>query len=173
MPPLLWTNVLVHSMTFSKLLHWRCPESFSVLSLFGQTPIPTIKGSITVTSWWTRWRRDCLLHRLFSRRPKKTSKLRNTGLCEGNSQGTGEFPTQRASNAENLFIWLRDHGSPWPTLNLPRLVPTGSWWYVVCLLVRCLMPTACNLDKLMAKLQMGTLSAISPMKAGQYRRFVF
>ena len=39
-------------------------------------------------------------NRLFRRRSKKTSKLRVTGLCEGNSPETGEFPTQRASNAE-------------------------------------------------------------------------
>ena len=31
---------------------------------------------------------------------KKTSKLRVTGLCEGNSPVTGEFTAQRASNAE-------------------------------------------------------------------------
>ena len=35
---------------------------------------------------------NCLLNRLFRRRSKKTSKLRVTGLCEGNSPGTGEFP---------------------------------------------------------------------------------
>ena len=29
--------------------------------------------------------RDCLLKRIFRRRSKKTSKLRGTGLCEGNS----------------------------------------------------------------------------------------
>ena len=40
---------------------------------------------------------------------KKTSKLRITGLCAGNSPGTGEFPAQRASNAENVFIWWRHH----------------------------------------------------------------
>ena len=33
-------------------------------------------------------------------RSKKTSKLRVTGLCEGNSPVTGEFPAQRSSNAE-------------------------------------------------------------------------
>ena len=43
---------------------------------------------------------DCLLYRLFRRRSKKTSKLRVTGLCAGNSPGTGEFPAQVASNAE-------------------------------------------------------------------------
>ena len=52
---------------------------------------------------------DCLLNRLFRRRPKKTSKLRVTGLCEGNSPVTGEFPTQWASNAENVSIWWRHH----------------------------------------------------------------
>ena len=40
---------------------------------------------------------------------KKISKLRVTGPCEGNSPMTGEFPTQRASNAENVFIWWRHH----------------------------------------------------------------
>ena len=34
----------------------------------------------------------CLLNRLFRCRSKKTSKLRVTGLCEGNSPVTGEFP---------------------------------------------------------------------------------
>ena len=34
----------------------------------------------------------CLLNRLFRRKSKKTSKLRVTGLCAGNSPGTGEFP---------------------------------------------------------------------------------
>ena len=42
---------------------------------------------------------------------KKTSKLRVTGLCEGNSPVTDEFPAQRAaSNAENVSIWWRHHG---------------------------------------------------------------
>ena len=34
-------------------------------------------------------------------------KLHITGLCEGNSPVTVEFPAQRASNAENLSIWWR------------------------------------------------------------------
>ena len=64
----------------------------------------------------------CLLGRLFGRRSKKTSKLRVTGkktpklrvtgLCAGNSPspGTGEFPAQMASNAENVCILWRHHG---------------------------------------------------------------
>ena len=52
---------------------------------------------------------DCLLNRLFRRRSKKTSKLRVTCLCAGNSLGTGGFPAQMASYAENVFIWWRHY----------------------------------------------------------------
>ena len=41
---------------------------------------------------------------------KKTLKLRVTGLCEGNSPVTSEFPSQRASNAENVSISWRQLG---------------------------------------------------------------
>ena len=47
---------------------------------------------------------DCLLNRLFRHRSKKTSKLRVTGPCAGNSPETGEFPAQMSSNAENVSI---------------------------------------------------------------------
>ena len=52
---------------------------------------------------------NCLLNHLFRYKTKKTSKLRITGLCAGNSPVTGEFPTQRASNKENVSIWWRHH----------------------------------------------------------------
>ena len=51
----------------------------------------------------------CLLNRLFRPRSKKTSKLRVTGLCAGNSPVAGEFPAQMASNTENVSTWWRDH----------------------------------------------------------------
>ena len=41
---------------------------------------------------------------VYSGRSKKTSKLHVTGLCVGNSPGTGEFPAQMASYAENVSI---------------------------------------------------------------------
>ena len=50
-----------------------------------------------------------MLNRLSRRRSEKASKLRVTGLCAGNSPVTGEFPAQRASNAENVSIWWRHH----------------------------------------------------------------
>ena len=40
---------------------------------------------------------------------RKILKLRVTGLCAGNSPGTGEFHAQMASNAENISIWWRHH----------------------------------------------------------------
>ena len=52
---------------------------------------------------------DCSLNRLFRRRSKKRSKVRVTGLCVGISPGSGEFPAQMASNAENVSIWWRHH----------------------------------------------------------------
>ena len=53
--------------------------------------------------------RDCLLNPSFRRRSKKTSKLRVPGLCAGNSPVTGEFPAQKASDAENVSSWWRHH----------------------------------------------------------------
>ena len=72
------------------------------------------ENHITVTSHWgdtvsNHQPHGCLLNRLFRRRSKQTSKLRVTGLCAGNSPGTGEFPAQMASNAENVCIWWRHH----------------------------------------------------------------
>ena len=51
----------------------------------------------------------CLFNGLFRCRSKKTSKLRVTGLWAGNSPGTGEFPAQMTSNAENVSIWWPHH----------------------------------------------------------------
>ena len=56
-----------------------------------------------------RWRLKSPALRLFTQpfiqcQYKETSKLLVTGLCAGNSPVTGEFPTQRASNAENVSI---------------------------------------------------------------------
>ena len=56
-------------------------------------------------------RLDFLVNRLFGRGSNKTSKLRVIGFCEVNPPVTGEFPSQRAINAENVFIWWRCHGA--------------------------------------------------------------
>ena len=51
----------------------------------------------------------CLVNCLFRRSSKKTSKFCITGLCEGNSPVTCEFPAQRASNMEYISIWWHHH----------------------------------------------------------------
>ena len=84
---------------------------------------PSFSGSLIVQlvyewaysplgSWALQWRHNgcdgvsnhqrlcCLPNRLFRRWSKKTSKLRVTVLCEGNSPVTGEFPSQKASNVK-------------------------------------------------------------------------
>ena len=61
---------------------------------------------------------ECLLNRSFMRRSKKTSKLRVTGLCAGNSPETGEFPAQMSSNTENVAIWWRHHATIFPGFNM-------------------------------------------------------
>ena len=57
---------------------------------------------------------DCLLNRLFRHRSKKTLELHVTGLCAGNSPVTGEFPSQKASNAGNVSIWWCHHARVFP-----------------------------------------------------------
>ena len=46
---------------------------------------------------------------VYSGADQESIKARVTGLCEGNSPLTGEFPAERASNAENVSIWWRHH----------------------------------------------------------------
>ena len=59
---------------------------------------------------WNHQPYHCLLNCLFGRRSKKTSKLRVASLWVRNLPGTGEFPAQMASNAENVSIRWRHHG---------------------------------------------------------------
>ena len=40
---------------------------------------------------------------------KENIKVPRHRLCEGKSPVTGEFPSHRASNAENFSIWWRHH----------------------------------------------------------------
>ena len=92
--------------------------------------------------WTLRWRHNghnsvsnhqphhCLLNRLFRRRSKKTPKLRVTGLCVGNSPGTGEFPAQMASYAESVSIWWRHHDEWWQWSDF--IAWLNSWDCFIC-----------------------------------------
>ena len=75
----------------------------------------------------------CLLNRLFRRKSKKTSKLRVTGLCAGNSPGTGAFPAQMASYAESVSIWWRHH--VFRTRDLMD-IQKQSWVITLCLIIK-------------------------------------
>ena len=74
----------------------------------------------------THRRLDCLLNRLFKRRPNKTSTLCVTGLCEENPPVTGGFPSQRASIAENVSHLMT---SSWMTQRSHQVIRSyGSAW---------------------------------------------
>ena len=77
---------------------------------------------------------------LFGRRSKKTSKLGITGLCARNSPVTGEFPAQKASDAENVSIWWRHHGSRngWVHGEVERIPVACVPIYLSNLIGRCL-----------------------------------
>ena len=84
---------------------------------------------------------DFLVNHLFRRRPKKTSKLRVTGLCAGNSPVTGEFPAQMASNVENVFICWRHHDLWTPTTYLTAI---AKLWQPVASYCMPQIYTKCN-----------------------------
>ena len=101
-------------------------KTYTETTEYYEIQIPDVsKPSIFMLQYSLQWRHngydsvskhqpyDCLLNRLFRRRSKKTSKLRVTGLCAGNSPRTGEFTVQMASDAENVSIWWRHHVFGW------------------------------------------------------------
>ena len=101
----IWCDAFPHMISECQFTHWICYMTSTMYSVC--TPLQ-----------WRHNERDglsnhqphgCLLSRLCRRRSKKTSKPRVTGLCEGNSPVTGEFPAQKSSNAENVSIWLSHH----------------------------------------------------------------
>ena len=78
--------------------------------------ICTSPGFLTVASQSARSRLKSPASRLFTQpfiqaQSKKTSKLLLTGLCDVYSPVSGEFPAQRATNAEKVAIWWRHHVS--------------------------------------------------------------
>ena len=75
---------------------------------------------------------DCLLNRLFRGRTKETSKLRVTGLCVGNSPGTGEFPhkwpvTRKMSQFDDVIMKLEEYGKKVPATIQTKIHATRPW----------------------------------------------
>ena len=117
--------LLVHSTRQHDVMFW---TKFMMTSWYWHTGL-CAENPREAKLWWflccqpaLQWRhngrdgvsnhqpRHYLLNRLFRHRSKKTSKLRVTGLCAGNSLVTDEFSAQMASNADNFFIQWRQHG---------------------------------------------------------------
>ena len=96
-------------------LHNGISYTGKLASLYWIGALASAMGGVTHQSWDNmsgvsyHQPNHCLLNHLFRHRSKKTSKLCDTGLCTRNSLVTGEFPTQKSSNAENVSIWWRHH----------------------------------------------------------------
>ena len=103
-------RVIIHSCLYR---YWQESYNFLFMTELIRIVIHTCTG--LTLQWrhngrdgvWNHQPHDCLLRR----RSKKTSKLRVTGLCSGNSPVTSEFSAQMASNSENVSIWWRHHGN--------------------------------------------------------------
>ena len=84
-------------------------------------PVPSISRCIHIVY---RWRLKSPISRLFTQsfiqvRIKENIKApRHWPVC-GEFTGTGEFPTQRASNAENVSIWWRHHEMSTTVVRVP------------------------------------------------------
>ena len=87
---------------YQSFLRWEISHTFFVRPHYYDVIMGAMASQITSLT-------IAYFKRLFRRRSKKTSKLRVTSLCEGNSSVTGEFPAQRSNNAENVSIWWRHH----------------------------------------------------------------
>ena len=77
--------------------------------------------------------RDCLLNRLFGRRSKKTSKLRVTGLCAGNSPDSPhKGPVTRKMFPFDNVIMFREQFKQVPTTRIMPWTHLRSlkmaWW---------------------------------------------
>ena len=104
--------------------------------------------------------RRCLLNRLFRRRSKRTSKLCFTGLCAGNSSGTGEIPTQMASHAETVSIWWRHHVKGIEAISV--MVPNPRFHHTTSMISKMILLKFCmfhlnGYHQLWKKLQMSKL----------------
>ena len=101
-----WTNKPVHGIQHFQMLHFgrNCIFYVVIYSLafrLTKEPCSHLCGHLVLTLQWCHYDHGgvsnhqphcCLLNRLFRRRSKKTSKLRVTGLCAGNSPGPMNSP---------------------------------------------------------------------------------
>ena len=111
----------------------------------GKTILWMHRQIITMTSLWARWRLKSpaspfgSLSRLFGRRSKNTSKLRVTGLCEGNSPGTGESPhkwqvTRKMFPFDDVIMFLPEwKNATAPSASMPTSTAPSAFAYIIAL----------------------------------------
>ena len=68
----------------------------TVMQYYGDIVMGTMASLITSLT---------IVYSIVQAQTKETSKLRATGLCVGNSPGTGQFPAQMATKAAYFSIW--------------------------------------------------------------------
>ena len=112
-------NRYIHDVTLRHLWSVWIHDRLSIIYNYIDVIMGTMASQITSLTL-------CLLNRPFRRRSKKTSKPRVTGLCEGNSPVTDEFPAQMASNAENISICWRHHVR-WQPASFADPIHTCIW----------------------------------------------
>ena len=104
------------SLAFRMLTFMKQNINMSLPGYTSRPPKPL--SDYPVTLQWRNNERDgvpyhqphhCLLNRLFRRRSKKTSKLRVTGLCAGNSPVTSEFPVEWSVTRKMFPFKWRHH----------------------------------------------------------------
>ena len=91
-----------------------CKRTTYKIYMAGKEPISKA-CAITMTSQWAPWRLKSPVSRLFTQpfiraQINENSKAPRHWQLWGKFTGTGEFPAQIASNADNFSIWWRHHG---------------------------------------------------------------
>ena len=90
---------------------------------------------ITLTSQWSRWRLKSPASQLFTQsfiraHIKENIKAPRHWPLRGEFTGTGEFPAQRASNAEIVSNWWRHHDES--LITQPYWVLDKKKWPTLC-----------------------------------------
>ena len=106
-----WVHITYFKVTCSKANRnsWKCGRPYNQNTMQAKCWGLSIHDKLKYI-WWIymvgliqNTQDSPYLAHLFGRWSKKTSEFCVTGLCVGNSPGTGEFHAQMANNAENSF----------------------------------------------------------------------
>ena len=100
MTPLGHSDWKLGAHTIYELHFWKRPEPYRSVDRFTLQSRHNERNGVP-----NHQPHDSLLDLLFGRRSKKTSKIRVTAFCKGNSPVTGVW----TSNAENVSIWWLHH----------------------------------------------------------------